>query len=202
MQRLYINFAAFLLFTAINLVCRTLRFNIRWKQELDQAKNKGNVLFAVWHQATFAMFYLYRHNNAVILVTEEMRGQILGKCAQWMGYQPITMPSQKQNFDYAQSLVNMLKLMRKGCDAVIAVDGPIGPLFEVKPGVFYIAGKAKVPIIPIGIRAPWKLTLFWRWDKYFIPLLFSPVRLRVGRAIWPDRHAAVDLKKNLKRLSQ
>jgi lysophospholipid acyltransferase (LPLAT)-like uncharacterized protein len=160
------------------------------------------VLFAVWHQATFAMFYLYRGTDAVILVTEEPRGRILAKCAGWMGYQVITVPNEKRNFDYARSLARMIKLLKKGHNAVIAVDGPSGPLFDVKPGAFYISAKAKVPIIPVAIKAPWKLTLFWRWDKYFIPLPFSPLRLRVGKAIWPDKQGEADLKKVLLRLSK
>jgi lysophospholipid acyltransferase (LPLAT)-like uncharacterized protein len=199
---IYIHIAAFLFYFSINLVCRSLRFNQGWKEDLDRASSKGNVLFAVWHQATFAMLYLYRHSGAVILVTEETRGKILARCASWMGYQPITVPTLKEHFDYARSLTRMLKLIREGKNAVIAVDGPGGPLFEVKPGVFYIASQAGIPIVPAAIKAPWKLTLFWRWDKYFIPLPFSRVWLRVGKAILPDEHTKADLGRELHHLSR
>ena len=199
----YINIRAFLLFSMMMTICRTLRFEVEGRGGLDELKKKGkNVLFAVWHQATFVMFYLYRHQKACILVTSETRGQILGLCARWLGFQTISVPTRKGDFEYAQSLARMLKLIREGYDAVIAVDGPAGPLHEVKPGVFYLAGKAKVPIVPIGLRAPWKITLFWRWDKYFVPLPFSPVRLRVGKAIWPEEHMTADLRKKLLRLSK
>jgi lysophospholipid acyltransferase (LPLAT)-like uncharacterized protein len=199
---IYIHIAAFLFYFSINLVCRSLRFNQGWKEDLDRASSKGNVLFAVWHQATFAMLYLYRRSGAVILVTEETRGKILARCAGWMGYQPIAVPTLKEHFDYARSLARMLKLIGEGKNAVMAVDGPCGPLFEVKPGVSYIASRAGVPIVPAAIKAPWKLTLFWRWDKYFIPLPFSRVALRVGEAIRPDEHARAGLERELQRLSQ
>jgi hypothetical protein len=148
------------------------------------------------------MFYLYRQKNATILVTSEVRGQILGRCAEWLGFEAIAVPSAKDKFDYARSLTGIVKALKSGRDAVIAVDGPTGPLFDVKPGAAYLAGKAEVPILPIGVVAESKLTLSWRWDKFFVPLPFSRVIIKIGRLIRPAEIEKVDLKGRLEVLSR
>jgi lysophospholipid acyltransferase (LPLAT)-like uncharacterized protein len=203
MLNLYVNIMAGLLYLAMMGVCSTLRFDERWENDLAKAKAEGgNVLFAVWHQATFVMFYLYRHKNAVILVTSEIRGEILGRCAEWLGFEVIAVPSAKDKFDYARSLTGMVKALKSGRDAVIAVDGPTGPLYDVKPGAAYLAGKAEVPILPIGILADGKLTLNWRWDKFFVPLPFSKVTVKIGQLIRPQELGQADLKGRLEVLSR
>jgi len=185
-MNLLITLRALILYLAMLAVCKTLRFEINGREIVDAAKAGGkNVLFAVWHQATFPMFYLYRNQNAVVITSPEMRGRVLGKVAEWMGYINITTPISSEKLDAARSFAKMLKTIRQGHDAVIAVDGPKGPLYEVKPGVFYLAKKAGIPIIPLGIQVPWKLPLFWRWDKYFIPLPFSKVKVVAGQPLSP-----------------
>jgi len=183
-MNLWINLNAYLLYSLIMVVCKTLRLDIHGQEIVDAIKaKKGNILFAVWHQATFVMLYLYRDQGACVVTTPERRGLVLGKVAEKLGYINITMPIDGEKLDAARGFARMLKNVRKGHDAVIAVDGPKGPSFEVKPGAAYLAGKAGIPIVPIGVQAPFKLTLFWRWDKYFIPLPFSKVKVVAGEQL-------------------
>ncbi|MFA4904663.1 MAG: DUF374 domain-containing protein [Desulfobaccales bacterium] len=199
---LYILIQAGLLYLAINAICFTLRFNRDGPVKVRAAQEGKNCLFAVWHRETFVMFFLYRRRRAAILVSSEARGRILGQCARWLGYETIPTPTGDDKLAAARSAARLIKLLKSGHDAVIAVDGPIGPSHEVKPGVHYIAEKAGVSIVPIGVVAPFKLTLFWRWDKYFVPLPFSPVKIQVGKPVRPGAKAALALKQELLRLSQ
>ncbi len=173
---------ASLLYLLIFAVCKTLRFDIRGEELVEAEKHRGkNVLFAVWHQATFVMFYIYRNKGACVVTTPEIKGKVLGKVAEWMGYINITLPLDSDKFDAARGFAKMLKTIRAGHDAVIAVDGPKGPLYDIKPGVYFLSEKAAVPIIAVGARADRKFTLFWRWDNYFIPLPFSRVAINARR---------------------
>lgn len=198
---IYIHIAAALLYSSIIIICRTLRIEIKGRKPFDKLKKaKKPVIFAVWHQATFVMFYIYRGLGAYIFVTSEVRGQVLGKCAEWLGFKTLPIFLEKK-ITAARSTARVLKYLKKGHDVVVAVDGPKGPLFEVKPGVFFLSKRSKVSIIPVGIKAPWKLTLFWRWDKYFIPLPFSRVRVNLGKSILPHEIKKINLQKTLKKLS-
>jgi lysophospholipid acyltransferase (LPLAT)-like uncharacterized protein len=198
---IYIHIAAAFLYLSMILICKSLRLEIKGKKNFDELKNmKKNVIFATWHQATFLMFHLYRHRDTAIFVTSEVRGQVLGKCAEWMGYKTLPIYLERK-ITMARSTARLVNYLKKGHDVVIAVDGPLGPLHEVRQGVYYLSRNAKAPIIPVGINAPWRITLAWRWDKYFIPLPFSKVTLSLGKPIMPQDINKVDLKKELERLS-
>jgi lysophospholipid acyltransferase (LPLAT)-like uncharacterized protein len=199
---IYIYFSAALLYLSMLIINLTLGINIKGKKNFDDLKKKNkNVIFATWHQATFIMFHMYRHKNTAIFVTSEVRGQILGKCAEWMGYKALPIYLERK-ITMARSTTRLLNHLKKGNDCVIAVDGPIGPLHEIKQGVFYLSRKAKAPIIPVGVSAPWKISLRWRWDKYFIPIPFSTVTIRLGKPITPQEIDKADLKKILQNLSR
>jgi lysophospholipid acyltransferase (LPLAT)-like uncharacterized protein len=49
----------------------------------------------------------------------------------------------------ARGLIGMKRGMRDGYHAGLAVDGPKGPIHEVKPGVIYLAKKTGAPVIPV-----------------------------------------------------
>ncbi|MEA3493711.1 MAG: DUF374 domain-containing protein [Candidatus Margulisiibacteriota bacterium] len=198
---IYVHIAAALLYSSMVIICKTLRVEIEGKKAYDDLKKDNkNVIFATWHQATFVMFHLYRRKDTAILVTSEVRGQILGKAAEWMGYKTLPIHLEKK-ITMARSTARLLKYIKQGHDAVVAVDGPKGPLHEVKPGIFYLSQNSKAPIIPVGVKAPLKVTLSWRWDKYFIPLPFSKVRLSLGKTIEPGKANRSELKKEIEKLS-
>ena len=201
-MNLFTAVRAFGLYLAMQSICRSLRFKIEGQASLDQLKTSGqNVIFAVWHQATFVMFFLYRYQKACVVTTPEPRGKVLAKVAAWMGYLNITLPLQSDNLEAARGFIQMLKTIKKGHDAVIAVDGPGGPPFEVKPGIFFLSEKSGIPIIPIGVSAPRKLSLWWRWDRYFIPLPFSTIKIKVGLPLKPPENSRSDLHTQLTSLS-
>ena len=200
LNRIYVYFSAGLLYLSIMLVCKTLRFKIVGGEEFYKLKEKTNLLIAVWHQATFVLFYIYRRQNAYLLVSAKTRGRILGKCSEWLGYKSLPVSEEKDTIS-AGSTIKALKLLKKDSDMIIALDGPLGPAFVVKPGIFYLSKKANIPIVPINTRARLNFTFFWRWDKYIVPLPFSEVRVNAGKAIMPSEAGKVDLKKILDQLA-
>jgi len=200
LNQIYVYLSAGLLYLSIVLICKSLRFKISGDKEFYRLKEKGNLLVAVWHQSTFVLFYIYRHKNAYLLVSSMTRGRILAKCAEWLGYRTLPISEDKDTIS-ATSTLRTIKILKNEADMIIALDGPIGPAFVVKPGIFFISRKAMVPMVPINFSAPLRLSLFWRWDKYIIPMPFSEVRVNVGKAIMPENQL-VDLKKTLNELGR
>lgn len=197
----YIHIAAFLLYSAMILLTNTLRVKIIGKEKFDEMNKAGkNVIFTGWHQAMFIMFYLYRGLGAYVFITSEVKGQVLGKCVEWMGFKTIPI-SLEEKLTRAYGTAKLLECLENGSNGVIALDGPTGPVYDVKPGIYYLSKRSGVPVLPIGVKAPWKLTLLWRWDKYFIPLPFSKVTVNMGNPISPDELEKVDLKKIVMELS-
>ena len=61
---------------------------------------------------------------------------------------------------------------------------PDGKIYPFKPGMKFIASKAKVPIIPTRIRGAYKI-----WPKRSkLPTRLHPVSITYGKPIWPDKN--------------
>ncbi len=72
--------------------------------------------------------------------------------------------------------------MQEGGTLAITPDGPKGPPTEVQEGTVFLARKAGVPIIPIGVGArPRKLLP--TWDSYALPVPFCRCALVFGEPI-------------------
>jgi len=179
---IYIKIAGFFLYWLILLVNKTLRLTIIGADNYYSLKDaKKNIVFVFWHQASFIPLYHYRNRGACIMTMTSLRGQVLAQTAKMFGYRVVQM---EQEADPA-GLRKLFKMVLKGSDCNIAVDGPLGPLHKAKPGAFFLAQKLKKPILPVASAAKSKLVLKTRWDKYFIPLPFSRAVLILGQPIDP-----------------
>lgn len=63
-----------------------------------------------------------------------------------------------------------------------AVDGPLGPAREAKPGVITLAQLSGAPLVPIVNACTRKIHLN-SWDNFFLPLPFSKVHIIIGEPI-------------------
>ena len=72
-----------------------------------------------------------------------------------------------------------------------------GDMLEAKPGVGFLAKKAKVPVVPIRIIGSDKA-----FPKNSNFIRFKPIEVRVGKPIWPDKFDSSDKKKAYRQISQ
>jgi len=71
----------------------------------------------------------------------------------------------------ATGLRQMIRvLLDHGGPAALSVDGPIGPMGAVKPGIFSCAFHTGRPIIPVGAAAAPCLVFHRSWSQIFLPL--------------------------------
>jgi lysophospholipid acyltransferase (LPLAT)-like uncharacterized protein len=160
-----------LLYLVLIIFHKTIRLKIvnTSKQKIFE---KQNYIFAIWHQNTFSPFYAYRNKNIAMLVSANQKGAILGLAAKKLGYDII-----QADETSTRSTLNLSKKLKAGQNIVMAVDGPNGPSRVIKDGSKYLTDKTTVQTIPIKVNYSFALPLFWRWDKYYLPLPFSKVTL-------------------------
>ncbi|HYX40928.1 MAG TPA: DUF374 domain-containing protein, partial [Pyrinomonadaceae bacterium] len=91
----------------------------------------------------------------------------------------------------ATALVEMVKLVRAGRPAGFTVDGPRGPRYEAKMGALLLAKKTGRPVLPFSIN-PAHFYAASSWDRFQIPLPFTPARVRIAPPIYvaPDADEA------------
>ncbi|MCX5750762.1 MAG: DUF374 domain-containing protein [Candidatus Saganbacteria bacterium] len=185
-EQTYIRFAGFILYWTIFLINKTMRITPLNDAHYHNLKNKGqNIIFIFWHQASFCLLYLYRGQKACIITSKSMRGEILTSAAQRFGYRMERIEEEGgKTSERMRSLIGILRVLKQGYDTNLAVDGPAGPIYKMKPGAVFLAVKSGLPILPVAVAAKIKITLFSRWDKYFIPFPFSKVVVNFGEPVY------------------
>jgi len=86
------------------------------------------------------------------------------------------------------ALRGILRLVKEGYHPSVAVDGPKGPIFKVKPGVFEIAKLTGGQIFPLTVACSSAWIFKKAWNKTYLPkpfarlcVVFGPAVTRVNR---------------------
>lgn len=125
------------------------------------------VCFAHWHGDELALITHFGKWELAILVSQSKDGEIMAKGAKWLGYK-ITRGSSTRGA--VGGLIALIKAVRKGDSAVLAVDGPTGPRGVCKPGIIRLAQKTRVPLFPVGVATTRKYVFEKSWNKVYLPL--------------------------------
>ena len=72
-----------------------------------------------------------------------------------------------------------LRTIKKKRNLVVAVDGPVGPKEEVKPGILMLSKLSNEPIQFVFVFPKRAIHFKKSWDQFFIPMPFSKVRTYV-----------------------
>lgn len=168
--RIYIFLASFFISSLMKIINKTLKFKIYGIDDI-----KENVIFAVWHNSTFSTFDVNPLKNMAALTAAGIKGDIFTRAIRRYNYKIIRVPYEEDSKQSAIAALKIIKVLKEGLNLVIALDGPKGPLFSIKPGIFFLSEKSKKKIVPTGVAYSRKISLIYRWDKYVIPLPFSKV---------------------------
>jgi hypothetical protein len=73
-------------------------------------------------------------------------------------------------------------MLVSGRDVVITPDGPRGPVYELGPGIVFLAQKSGASVLPMNLEYSgcWRLG---SWDRFIIPQPFSRVRVLISRPL-------------------
>lgn len=151
-------------------VFKILNLTLRNKVYIDSSIDSNKAyLFAFWHgKQLLPSFLLQKHHNTPMcaMVSPSRDGGMLSVYLKKCGFAVIRGSSRSNNI---AALIKMKNKIAEGSSVGFAVDGPIGPIYEVKPGIVYLAQKYDLPIIIMGsfLHNPW--TFNKAWDKFQIP---------------------------------
>jgi lysophospholipid acyltransferase (LPLAT)-like uncharacterized protein len=141
---------------------RTIRLRVK--------ANGQNFIYAFWHGRQFLLFHSHRNSGVIIPASESRDGEIQAGILKRFGFD-VVRGSSKRKGDRA--LLGMVDGLRKGKNVALAVDGPRGPIYEVKQGITYLAGKLNKPIVPVITSAKGYWILEKIWDRYLLPKPFT-----------------------------
>lgn len=155
----------------LSIWSRTIRMKFLNKTVPDRLAAEGkNFIYAFWHGRQFLLFHGHRNSGVVIPASESRDGEIQASILKRFGFDVVRGSSKRKG---GRALLGLVDGLRRGKSIALAVDGPRGPIHEVKQGVTYLAGKLDKPIIPVVASAKRYWILDKIWDKYLLPAPFT-----------------------------
>jgi len=185
-DRLLIRSADLVFFILINLIGRTVRFEIEGWDNWEAASRDGKTpIYTFWHNRVFLATYFWRRRRIVVMTSRSFDGEYIARFIQRFGYGAARGSSTR---GATGAIVEMVRLMRAGCPTAFTIDGPKGPRYVAKMGAVLLAKKTGNPILPFAITA----RKFWEakksWDGFQTPKPFTRARVYIAPPIYvpPD----------------
>lgn len=168
---------------AIRGLTATLRVETQGKEVVEQLqKDNKRFIYAFWHGRQFLLVHHLSKTHLSVMSSTSRDGKLIANILSKFRFKIIWGSSNKQP---VRALLGAVKKLNSGFDLAIAVDGPTGPIYKVKPGVIFIAKKTNAVIIPTAFSAAPSITAK-SWDKYILPKPFSKAALIYGAPILPS----------------
>ena len=180
------------LFLYCRLLMATSRFEITGQEHLQQVQASGRpIIWGLWHGINMP-FMLYGASQfppesfSVVVVGDE-REDILGQLATQLGAEVMGIDMKGNPVESGRKLLNVIKRLKAGQQTFLCPDGPDGPAYEPKDGVFFMAKKANATILPWG---GWSKQAYQmkRWDRYLVPYPFARIHMVIGAPITVSRN--------------
>ncbi len=83
----------------------------------------------------------------------------------------------------ARALLGLVRALKSGAIALLAVDGPRGPRGEAKAGVGFLAQRSQVAVYPASVAVRHGHRLRRAWDRYLLPMPFTRTHIEIGEPL-------------------
>lgn len=147
---------------------------------LSALKQGRCVIFAHWHGHELCIVHLVTRYRIATMTSTSHDGQIIDYVIKQLKGATVKGSSTR---GAVGALKGLVRLCRSGRNASMAVDGPKGPIYVVKPGVFELAHLTNALIVPMGVCAKNFLLFKKSWNKAFLPLPFSKLVIYIGEGM-------------------
>lgn len=181
-KRLLIRAAGVAFFLLINVIGRTVRWQVEGWENWEAATREGQVpIYTFWHNRVFLATYFWRKRRIVVMTSQSFDGEYIARFIQRFGYGAARGSSTR---GAVGAIIEMTRLMRAGLPTAFTIDGPKGPRYVAKMGAVLLAKKTGNPILPFTItpRRFWESKKSWDWFQ--VPLPFTRARVEIASPIY------------------
>lgn len=187
---------AFLIKSVLKMYISTFRYNLTVGDNVQKLLDEGKrLVLCSWHNQLGLIVGKADHYRAVTMISRSKDGEILANVVKSMGMEVVRASSSK---GASTGTMEMLEYMKKGHHAIMAVDGPKGPVYEFKSGTLYLAKKTDKVIVPIVCNCK-RFFRFNSWDKFLLPKPFAKIDIYLPEAfVLSDSVEKADVEKEAK----
>ncbi|MBW2276565.1 MAG: lysophospholipid acyltransferase family protein [Deltaproteobacteria bacterium] len=156
----------------------------------------GPHVYCFWHGRQAGLFAYPRSRPTAVLSSLSRDGELQARILARLGLTVLRGSSSRGGATGLRALVGAV---RDGADAAFAVDGPRGPLHQVKPGAILAAQQSGAALVPITARASRAWVFNKAWDRYLLPKPFARVEIIRAASITVDGVAVDSAREELER---
>lgn len=163
----------FIVWFIYRIISWTWRVELHEPPELvDSLKNKTAFILAHFHGDEIAMLFLVKRYRLATMISTSADGEMMNTIYKLLGGQTSRGSSTRGG---VSALKGLLAYAKQGMSSSVAVDGPKGPLHEVKPGVFELSRLMKTPIYSGGAHCESAWRFPRSWNQTYFPKPFARV---------------------------
>lgn len=176
-----LGFIVWLIYRALVL---TWRIEVRQPDSLTRAlRDRTTVLFAHWHGDELVLLYLIGKYRVTTIASQSKDGELMNTILHLQGATSTRGSSTRGAVGALKGLIRKIRDEKR--NSSFAVDGPKGPIYEVKPGVFEVSRMLQAPIHPVGVAVDRAWRFEKSWNKTFLPKPFARVLIEWAEAMPP-----------------
>ena len=183
-------------FRLLQILARTLRYEIDDRAGIIGKRLEGSYIAALWHNRLLLISFVLKKflpdRAGAGLISASRDGDLIADVTHRFGFDVVRGSSSRMG---ASALLELGEVLGSGRDVLITPDGPRGPVYELGPGIIFLAQKTGSPVVPVNME----YSSCWRvksWDRFIIPKPFSRVRVIIGQ---PERIRATTSSEEFER---
>jgi lysophospholipid acyltransferase (LPLAT)-like uncharacterized protein len=168
-------------FGLLRLWERTLRYEIDDRAGVVGSPVTENYIGAFWHNRLLIFPFVLRrflsNRRGTALISASRDGELFAEVVQRFGYDVVRGSSSRLG---ATAILQLTQVLASGRDVVITPDGPLGPVYELGPGIVFLAQRSGAAVVPMNLEYShcWRLGT---WDRFIVPRPFAKVRVLISR---------------------
>ena len=167
----------------VYLYGQTWRLRVTGDPESLRRFHRGgeSVVYAHWHGDELVLVPFYAYRRLSVLSSLSKDGTLMANTLWLLGYRVFRGSSTRGG---ARGLLGLIQSVHDhNGQAALAVDGPKGPIYEVKPGIAELALRTGRPVVAVRVTAEKSWAIPRAWNKSYIPKPFSKVEVRFSAPI-------------------
>lgn len=134
-------------------------------------KKERPVIYAHWHGDELFLIGAHIGSGLAAMTSRSQDGEMLTYILKWFGFRLVRGSSTRGGVGGLKGLIDVVLKERRA--ASVAVDGPRGPIYKVKPGIIKLAQETGCPIIGGGAAVEHRYIFKKAWNRCYLPLPFS-----------------------------
>ena len=183
MNKLRAWFLGIIAWVVYKTLSATWRIHVAEDDALKKDRASGTpVILSHFHQDELVLISLAATYKVATMTSTSKDGEIMTIVLRFMGVRVSRGSSTRGG---AGALRGLVQLCKKGSNSTFAVDGPRGPIYEPKPGVFEFSRLLKSSIYAGGVHCENAWRFPRAWNKAFLPKPFAKVIVVWSKALDP-----------------